>query len=256
MLKTIVSIISLLLVIYVLIGLYLYLNQKNFLYFPTQNIESSYKNIKFQNDNAKINITVLNEGCENAILYFGGNAESMLESSDYIAKQFPQFTVYLMDYRGYGKSTGEPSESGLYSDALKLYDIAKVKHNRISIGGRSLGTAIATYVAAHREVVKLALITPFDSILNVAQERYPLYPIDLLLHDKYNSASRAKEISAKTLIVIAQNDEIVSRERTQKLIDAFEKDILEVETILNRGHNDISSDEIYYKLMQDFIGNG
>jgi esterase/lipase len=256
MLKTIVSIILLLLVIYVLIGLYLYLNQRNFLYFPTENIESSYKNIKFQNDNAKINVIVLNEGCENAILYFGGNAESMSESSDYIAKQFPQFTVYLMDYRGYGDSTGEPSENGLYSDSLKLYDIVKKRHNRISIGGRSLGTAIATYVAAHREVIKLALITPFDSILNVAQEKYSIYPINLLLHDKYNSVSRVKDISAKTLIVIAQNDEVVSRERTQKLINAFPKDILEVETILNRGHNDISSDEKYYKLMQDFIGDG
>ena len=87
-----------------------------------------------------------------AIIYFGGNAESMAQSSDEIARQFPAFTVYLMDYRGYGRSTGEPSEEGLYSDALKLYDTMKSKYESISIGGRSLGSGIAVYVASQRKV--------------------------------------------------------------------------------------------------------
>jgi len=250
------SIIILLLLVYVGVGLFLYIKQKSFLYFPTKNIATSYKSIMFENGGASIHVIVLNEGHENAILYFGGNAESMAESSDYIAQQFPKFTVYLMDYRGYGGSSGEPTEEGLYSDSLKLYDIVKKRHNRISIGGRSLGTAIATYVAAHREVIKLALITPFDSILNVAQGRYFLYPVDLLLHDKYDSLSRVKDISAQTFIVIAQNDKIVPLERTQKLIDAFSPNLLTTATISDRGHNDISSDERYYKIMQDFIGEG
>ncbi|MEA3433585.1 MAG: alpha/beta hydrolase, partial [Campylobacterota bacterium] len=161
-----------------------------------------------------------------------------------------------MDYRGYGGSTGEPTEEGLYSDALKLYDTIKPKHSRISIGGRSLGSSIATYVAAHREVSKLALITPFDSIVNVANGRYPIYPVSFLLHDKYDSKSRVKNIRAKTFIVMAQNDKIITRERTQQLIDAFDPSQLEVMIIENRGHNDISSDAKYYKIMQDFIGEG
>ena len=161
-----------------------------------------------------------------------------------------------MDYRGYGGSTGEPTEKGLYSDALKLYDTIKGKHNRISIGGRSLGSGIATYVAAHREVSKLALITPFDSIVNVAQGRYPIYPVSFLLHDKYDSVSRTKEIKAKTFIVLAQKDSVILRERTQQLIDAFDPSQLEVTIIEDRGHNDISSDAKYYKIMQDFIGEG
>lgn len=209
-----------------------------------------------QNEGASINVIILNEGYENAILYFGGNAESMAQSSDYIAQQFPTFTVYLMDYRGYGGSTGEPTEEGLYSDALKLYDTIKPKHSRISIGGRSLGSSIATYVAAHREVSKLALITPFDSIVNVANGRYPIYPVSFLLHDKYDSKSRVKHIKAKTFIVMAQNDKIITRERTQQLIDAFDPSQLEVMIIENRGHIDISSDAKYYKIMQDFIGEG
>ncbi len=255
--KKIIKKISILLLLgYVGMGLFLYINQRDFLYFPTPDTPTAYNNMTLQNEGASINVIVLNEGYENAILYFGGNAESMAGSSDYIAQQFPTFTVYLMDYRGYGGSTGKPTEKGLYSDALKLYDTIKSKHNRISIGGRSLGTGIATYVAAHREVSKLALITPFDSIVNVAHGRYPIYPVSILLHDKYDSVSRIKEIKAKTFIVMAENDRIILRERTQKLIDAFNPAQLKVTMIENRGHNDISSDAGYYKIMQDFIGEG
>ena len=255
--KKIIKKISILLLIgYVGMGLFLYIYQRDFLYFPTPDTVTPYNTMLLQNEGISINVIVLNEGYENAILYFGGNAESMAQSSDYIAQQFPTFTVYLMDYRGYGGSTGEPTEKGLYSDALKLYDAIKLKHNRISIGGRSLGSGIATYVAAHREVSKLALITPFDSIVNVANGRYPIYPVSFLLHDKYDSASRTKGIKAKILIVIAQNDKIITRERTQQLIDAFDPARLEVMIIENRGHIDISSDAKYYKIMQDFIGEG
>jgi len=241
---------------YVAMGVFLYINQRSYLYFPTPDSKTAYHHMTIHNDGESINVIVLNKGHKNAILYFGGNAESMAGSADYIAGQFPEFTVYLMDYRGYGMSTGKASEAALYKDALKLYDIIKPKHQRISVGGRSLGTGIATYVAAHREVSKLALITPYDSIVNVAQDRYPIYPVSFLLTDKYDSLSRVKEIKAKTLIVIAEKDKVIPRENTQRLIEAFDKKQLEVIVIKNRGHIDISSDKRYYKIMQDFIGKG
>ena len=255
--KEIMKRISILLLLgYVGMGVFLYIYQRDFLYFPTPISPTAYQNMTIHNEGESINVIVLHEGHENAILYFGGNGESMAQSSDYIAGQFPDFTVYLMDYRGYGQSTGESSEKALYSDALKLYDRIKPKHDRISIGGRSLGTGISTYVAANREVSKLALITPFDSIVNIAQGRYPMYPISLLLDDSYDSVSRVKQIRAKTLIVIAEFDRVVPKESTQKLIDAFDPEQLEVIVIKNRGHIDISSDKRYYKIMQEFIGEG
>jgi len=241
---------------YVAMGAFLYINQRSYLYFPTADTKTAYHHMTMHNDGESINVIVLNKGHKNAILYFGGNAESMVQSSDYIAGQFPDFTVYLMDYRGYGKSTGKANEEALYKDALKLYDIIKPMHKRISVGGRSLGTGIATYVAAHREVSKLALITPYDSIVNVAQDRYPIYPVSFLLNDKYDSLARVKDIKAQTLIVIAEKDKVIPLENTQRLIDAFDKKCLEVIIIKNRGHIDISSDKRYYKIMQDFIGKG
>jgi len=238
------------------IGLFLYMYQDKLLYHPTPNIKIDYPQLVLHRDGADVVVHILNEGHKNAILYFGGNAESMARSADYIAQQFPEFTCYLMDYRGFGESTGVPGEKVLYADALALYDEVSKKHKRISIGGRSLGTGIATYVAAHREVAKLALITPYDSIESVAQERYPLYPASLLLRDTYDSLGNVKDIKAKTFIVIAQNDKVVPLIHTQRLIDAFRKEQLTVSVIKNRGHMDISDDARYYKIMQDFIGKG
>lgn len=254
--KLIKNISILLLLGYVGMGIFLYIYQRDFLYFPTAKIDTSYEEMILKNENESIHIIVLNKGHKNAVLYFGGNAESMAGSADYIAQQFPEFTVYLMDYRGYGSSTGEATEEGIYSDALKLYDSIKAQHDRISIGGRSLGSGVAIYVASKREVSKLALITPFDSIVSVAEEIYPLYPVSFLLEDKYDSKSKVKEIKASTFIVIAEEDKIISKERTQALIDAFDPAQLQVTIIKNRGHNDISSDANYYKVMQDFIGEG
>ena len=241
---------------YLAIGTLLYVKQKDILYHPTPNIKTDYKGFTFKDGNDSTYIHVLNEGHKNAILYFGGNAESMAKSSDYIAQQFPEFTCYLMDYRGYGSSTGEPSQEVIYNDALKLYDIVKQKHARISIGGRSLGTSVAAYVAAHREVIKLALITPFDSIVSIAQERYPLYPASLLLKDTYELISYVKDIKAKTFVIMAENDKVVPKEHSLRLIQAFKKEQLVITVIKGRGHVDISDDETYYRIMQDFIGEG
>lgn len=237
-------------------GIFLYLNQRELLYFPTPDLQTLHETMTLKNEGESIEVIILNKGYENAILYFGGNAESMARSADEIARQFPKFTVYLMDYRGYGSSSGEPTEQGLYSDALKLYDTIKSNHNRISIGGRSLGTGIATYVAAHRKVSKLVLITPYDSIVNVASAMYPLFPVSLLLKDVYDSKSRIKMIKAKTFIVMAEKDTVIARERTLQLIDAFDPEQLEIKIIKNRGHIDISSDSIYYQMIQDFMAEG
>lgn len=254
--KILISFATISLIVYVIVGVFLYVEQRSFLYHPTPYVPINYKQMILNNDNEKINIIILNEGHKNAILYFGGNAESMGQSSDYIAGQFPDFTVYLMEYRGYGLSTGKATQQGLYSDALKLYDTIKKRHQNISVGGRSLGTAIATYVAAQREVKKLALITPFDSVVNVAQGRYPMYPASLMLHDHYDLVSQAKKVKAQTFIVIAQDDKVIPLKRTEKLIEAFKPNLLKITTIQNRGHNDISSDAKYYKIMQQFIGKG
>jgi fermentation-respiration switch protein FrsA (DUF1100 family) len=158
-----------------------------------------------------------------------------------------------MNYRGYGLSTCTPTEKGIYSDAQILYDYIKDKHNKISVGGRSLGSGVATFLASQRPVYRLVLITPYDSILSIAKKRFPLYPIDILLTDKYLSGENVKKFKTKTLLAIAEKDQIISKENSNKLIKRFPKDQISILEIKNADHSNISQSEIYFNKVRDFI---
>ncbi len=111
------------------------------------------------------------------------------------------YTVYLIPYRGYGNNAGTPAEQVLYSDAVQIYTTIKDQHDSVSLMGRSLGSGIATYVAANRQVDKLILVTPFDSIENVAKDIYWMFPVSLLIKDKFRSSERVKDITAPNLYI-------------------------------------------------------
>ena len=128
-----------------------------------------------------------------------------------------------------------------------------MQYSTVSVIGRSLGSGIASYVAAQRNVLKLVLVTPFDSITNLAQQSYPLYPIPLLLKDKYNSAGRAHKIKADVLVLVAQRDQIVGRKHSNKLIAAFVKQVPKVNIINGSTHNNISEYAEYYQIINEFL---
>ena len=179
------------------------------MYFPTAKAAHTFQLEQFSVDNETIDVVVLNKGKHKAILYFGGNGESVAGSAPHFIKIFPDHTVYLVNYRGYGGSTGNPTEQALYSDALFIYDKISKKHKNISVIGRSLGTGVATFLASKRAITKMILVTPYDSFQNLAQQQYPIYPISFLLKDKYNSSSRVKDINSATLIILAEHDSVI-----------------------------------------------
>ena len=253
--KIIKSILSISFSVYLIIGVFLYIGQNNFLYFPTKKTANAYKEKIFTNENESISVTVLNLGEEKAIIYFGGNAENVDNNANSFSEIFKDYTVYLVNYRGYGKSTGKPTEQGLYSDALHIYDSISNKYLKISTIGRSLGTGIATYLASKREIDKLALITPFDSVQSVAQERFPIYPMSLLLKDKYKSIDRVNKIKAQTLILMAQNDQIIKKKHTENLVNKFPPLQITVKVIKNENHNSISNNELYYTFLKKYFKN-
>jgi len=162
-------------------------------------------------------------------------------------------TIYAVNYRGYATSTGQPSEKALTSDALHIYDILEGRHLSIAVIGRSLGSGVATYLAAERKVQKMVLITPFDSVLNVARDRFYFFPIALLLKDKYDSAGKVKQIAAKTLVILAERDQVIAARYSQRLIEAFAKGQVQVKVIGNSGHNDLSNKAEYYRLIESFL---
>jgi pimeloyl-ACP methyl ester carboxylesterase len=241
------------LLVYVGFGLCLFLLQRYFLYFPTPNTTHPYHEEIYHFDDASIKVVALNKQKQKAILYFGGNAEAVEYNASNFKRIFPNHAIYLVKYRGYGGSTGQPNEKDIYADALKIFDDLAQKHSKISVIGRSLGTGVATRIAAKRNIEKLVLVSPYDSIQSVAQKTYPIYPMSLLLKDKYNAIASANSITAPTLVFIAENDKTIKKIHSEKLIKAFPVNKIKVVTINNTGHNTIINHSEYNKLLGAFI---
>jgi pimeloyl-ACP methyl ester carboxylesterase len=242
-----------LVIVYVLGAVYLYFFQRSFIYFPTKKIQHNalVDNLKIDNENIKV--IVLNPRAENAILYFGGRSESVEKRIKKFKDIFPSSTIYMLSYRGYGESSGKPSEKNLYNDATFLYKKIAKQHKDITVIGRSLGTGIATYIASTLKVKKMILVTPYDSILKMAQDKYPFYPIRYILEDQYNSIHRVENIKVPTLILLASHDETIPASYSYTLIDKFNPTNLSVLTLENTGHNTIIHKEAYFNALKDFV---
>jgi len=232
--------------IYLGVCLALFVLQRKFLYFPVPALISgvlpvNVEDISFETDGQILRGWLVNKGREKALVYYGGNAENIEQNIDFFKAINLDYSVYLIPYRGYGNSSGTPSEKKLYQDALYIFDQLNKQHRSLSLMGRSLGTGVATYVAAQRKIEKLILVTPFDSIENVAKDIYWMLPVSLLMRDKYNSLERASLMSADDiLILIAEQDEVIPRTRTGKLIKQLGSRKFESLVIKGAGHNDIS----------------
>jgi hypothetical protein len=231
----------------------MYLLQRKLIYYPTGKIPHSFPQLKLVNQNEAIEVIVLNEGKNEALLYFGGNAEAVIYNAEDFLTAFPLHTVYLLNYRGYGESTGHPTEKGIFSDAILLFDKVQEKHQKISVIGRSLGSGVAVYLASKRPLHKMALITPYDSIKSLGQSKFFIFPVFLLLKDKYDSLRRVKHIQAQTIALVAENDEVIPKKHSIRLINEFPPEQITAITINNSGHNDISYKEEYYQHLKDFF---
>jgi uncharacterized protein len=158
----------------------IFFQQRSLMYFPTPRspVPSGATVIPLAVDGAELAVTALRQDRPNALIYFGGNAEDVNGSAGELAAAFPDHAIYLMQYRGYGASTGEPSEQALISDALALFDSIRKRHARIEVAGRSLGSGVAIQLASARPVARLVLITPFDSMRDVALRTTAGCPFD------------------------------------------------------------------------------
>ncbi|WDE01751.1 alpha/beta fold hydrolase [Thalassomonas actiniarum] len=227
--------------------------QRSLIYFPSSTVDHGYPELEFASQGQVIKTILVNGGQKKALLYFGGNAETVAFNAVDFTRALPDHSIYLVNYRGYGGSSGSPNEQGLYSDALAIYDRLSGQHSSIGVIGRSLGSGIASYLAAKRDISHLVLVTPFGSIEAVAQAQFPIYPMKYLLKDKYNSAARSKDIKAKVLLVIAEHDRVIAQVHSDKLVTAYTPLKPQVELIKNADHNDISQYPKYYQVIQTFL---
>lgn len=126
-----------------------------------------------------------------------------------------------MHYRGFGGSTGRPTERALVADALALHDRVASGHRSVLVVGRSLGSGIAIQLAVRRPLTGLVLVTPYDSLLELASALYPWLPVDWLLRDRYESWRYAPEVTVPTRILVADHDDIVPIPSSDRLQARF-----------------------------------
>jgi hypothetical protein len=239
---------------YALLCGWMYATQRSQMYFPTPPSAAAQAQAWWvESAGERIKVWVVSRPGPTALLYFGGNAEDVAGTVESLRQGIPDRSLYLVNYRGYGGSTGRPTEAGLREDAIAVYDDVRRRHADLAVMGRSLGSGIAVQLASVRPVERLVLVTPFDSLANVAAAHFPWLPVRTLLKDGYESAVRASDVSAPVLMVIAAQDEIIPQARSDALAAAFRPGQAEVVMVPGVGHNtlDLSSD--YLQSVRRFL---
>jgi fermentation-respiration switch protein FrsA (DUF1100 family) len=154
------------------------------------------------------------------VLYLHGNGGAL----SHRAERFRALTadgtgLVAIDYRGFGGSTGRPSEAGLLIDAQTAYGFAAARYPaaRIAVWGESLGTGVAVALAAERPAGRLVLEAPFTSAVDLAARRYPFVPVRWLMKDQFRSDLRVASVAAPLLVLHGARDTIVPIEYGERL---------------------------------------
>jgi hypothetical protein len=192
------------------------------------------------------------------ILFFHGNAGNISHRLDNVRLLLNQgLSVFIFDYRGYGKSTGRPSEKGLYRDGIAAYDhLVREEHitsENIVLFGRSLGAAVAVDIALKREVKALILESAFTSTKDMAKTMFLFGLLAPVLPSNYNNLKKIVRIDVPKLIIHGTEDNIVPYSMGEKLFDASKapKFFFPIE---KAGHNDtyFVDQRTYFKTIATF----
>ena len=240
---------------YLAMCLLMFLQQRSFLYLPGYTrADPAGTDFSIERDGVVLRGWIVNPGRGDPILYFGGNAEGVELNREDFRDWFPDRSVYLLAYRGFGASQGEPRERDLQADALAFFDHVAGRHpgERISLLGRSLGSGVASHVAAQRPVDRLALVTPFDSMAAVGQAHFRWLPVRWLLRDRFESAKALRDFERPVLILRAADDEVIPVHNTDRLVAALPRPP-KVVVIEDAGHNDLSLAPAYGQALSEFF---
>jgi uncharacterized protein len=190
------------------------------------------------------------------ILYFHGNAGNLAGRSARFAEILDSgFGLLAVSYRGYAGSEGSPSEAALFSDGLEIFDWLSAHTRQIVIHGESLGTAVATHVAAERNALALVLEAPFTAALDIAAATYPWVPVGLLMRDPFLSREAIKRVEEPVLILHGTADAVVPVEHGKKLFAAA-REPKQLAILDGAGHSDLWDRGLWRIVLQFLEVNG
>ncbi len=253
--RILISLVALIIALYLVLCGALFVFQRSLIYFPRPDnaVATPDSRMKLSMPDADVWVTIRAHAGPKALIYFGGNAEDVSRNLPAFSQAFPDYALYLLNYRGFGGSGGAPSEDAIAEDALALFDQVYASHPQIAVVGRSLGSGVAVRLASQRPATKLILVTPYNSLEEVAVRQYPWLPVQWLLKDRFESGRYAAHIQVPTLLLAASDDEVIPRDSTQRLLAHFPKGVATLRVVPDAGHNSISERVQYLQWMGDVL---
>ena len=229
-----------------------YVFQRSLLYHPTapRAAADGATVVTLPVQDAQLRVLAYGQGQAKAVVYFGGNAEHVSYRVRDLQQAFPGHALYLLNYRGYGGSTGEPSEPALVADGIALVDWVRKQHPHVQVVGRSLGSGVAVQVASQRNVERLVLVTPYDSIAEVASVHYSYFPVRWLVKDSFESWRFAPKVAAPTTIIAASDDTVIPPAHTRKLFERFAPGRAVMHTVKGTDHQTIVDNVEYLQFLR------
>lgn len=222
-------------VVYLAITLLTFLMQRKLLYLPDRSSlseeQASVQGLRHWPSQQQFRGFVpLHPGAEPiaTVVVFHGNAGAAHHRRYYLDALAPLgFRVVLAAYPGYGGRAGSPSETVLVDDAVTtLRDVHDAHGGRLFVWGESLGAGVAAAAVAQAGVPieGVVLLTPWDSLANVAQTHYPYLPARWLVLDRFNSIDNLRDYTGRVAVVLAEHDAVIPVKHGKRLFDALTRD--------------------------------
>ncbi len=189
------------------------------------------------------------------ILYFHGNARSMDywgEWGEQLSNTY-RYDVLLVDYRGYGKSSGTRSFTHMLNDTNVFYEYCQEYYpeNKIAVFGRSLGGAFASYICTIKNPAKLLIESSFTTLSEVIKKKYSFLPVNTILKFPFQNQQNMPEIKIDTYFIHGTNDILVPFYMGEKLYDISGSASKELFTIHGANHNDLRNFSAYHKALSE-----
>lgn len=255
--KIIIRWLIILSVIYLAYGFYLYLNQRNFIYYPDdQDFEtcsgfSDYEKLEENGTRFYYKENSLDE----LIIYYHGNAGSACDRA-YNKDVFEDtgHSVIFLEYAGYSNNDKKPSQELIYKDVENLEEFIKTKDfEDIIVYGQSIGSGPASYHTSLGNVDSLILVSSFSSLETVVQSKYIVYPASILLREKYDNLENLKNFDGRLLMLHGDSDSGIPARFSRDLFDQLEMKDKEYVLIEGAGHNNIWFFEDFNSKLSSFI---
>ncbi len=239
-------------VAYILFGVYLYLHQNAMIYFPVSySLEECEGYEVIDHKGTKM---LYKKNNEHLVVFYHSNAESAC-SSDYIVRVFEElnYSYIVPEYTGYGDTSVKPSKKAILQDVQHVTEfIDSLEYDSLILSGWSLGTGIAAYHRTLQNPDKMVLISAYTSIVDIGKQTYFMYPLKILVRENYKTLEWLKGYDGEMLIIHGEEDTQIPFKLGKQLAEELDANFLPVPDV---GHGDVFTDEVKGKI-KSFLGRG